>query len=606
VRRTLRRELTALPMTATPRGRARLVMVQFGIGGVLALVLAALPGQDPVLAGVLGGAAAASACLVLLVRRLGRLGGVATHAVLITSSVFTAAAVSATPDASVAVALTCCYGFIIVVAMAAVSWLGALPHGALALAVMAYLTVARDVDVTAVLVTSYMLVMIGAVAGRILRSAATAEVDALTGLRNRRGAERQLDQVLDTADAEQPLALAFIDLDHLKAVNDTGGHTAGDAALQQVSDDLVAVVRSGATVPPSALVARWGGDEFVLAASVHPDVLRAAVSAVRDRSPGHRGLSAGIVQAAPGEGAGSLMTRADQALYVAKKTGRNTTHSDADPTGVLEAGLLHDLQIALRDGGVDVVYQPVVTPADGAVVGVEALARWCHPVRGPVPPVVFIPVAERGGLIEQLGDAVRARACRDLAQLSREVGRDLLLTVNASGIELSRPDYADRVRRSLAEAGLAPELLVVEVTESSLESASSATRATLETLRDRGVQIAIDDFGTGYSTFSRLDELPADHLKLDAAFTAATVTSERRRTMLRSLVQLCSDLGITVIAEGVETAEQAAVLVAANCALAQGYHYARPLPVDGLRTLLLAATPPAELATDPQLAPQLG
>ena len=309
--------------------------------------------------------------------------------------------------------------------------------------------------------------------------------------------------------------------------------------------------------------------------------------------------------AAPGEGAGSLITRADQALYVAKKAGRNTTHSDADPTGVLEAALRHDLRAALADGAVDVVYQPVVTPVDGAVVGVEALARWCHPVRGPIPPDVFIPLAERGGLIEQLGDVVRTRACRDLARLSREVGRDLLLTVNASGIELSRPDYRERVERSLAEAGLAPERLVVEVTESSVESASATTHATLEALRGRGVQIAIDDFGTGYSTFSRLDELPADHLKLDAAFTAATVVSGRRRTMLVSLVQLCSDLGITVIAEGVETAEQAAVLVAANCTLAQGYHYARPLPVADLRALLLGG-PPVEAVPDLQLAHQLG
>jgi len=228
---------------------------------------------------------------------------------------------------------------------------------------------------------------------------------------------------------------------------------------------------------------------------------------------------------------------------------------------------------------VHVALQPVLRLRGERVVGVEALARWTDPVRGVVPPAEFVPVAEAAGLIGELGGFVLERACRDVAVLVEAWGTPLVLTVNVSGRQLLEPGFVDRVLATLALTGWTPAALVVEVTESLLDATTPAATEALRALRRVGVAVAIDDFGTGYAALSRLDAAPADFVKLDAQFIADITTSPRRAAVLRAVLDLCAGLGLAVIAEGVERREQADLLRELGCPLAQGYLFARPLPV---------------------------
>ena len=238
-----------------------------------------------------------------------------------------------------------------------------------------------------------------------------------------------------------------------------------------------------------------------------------------------------------------------------------------------------DLAAALAAGEVHVHYQPIIALRNGAVVGVEALARWTHPEHGPVPPAEFVAVAEQSGLILALGDHVLRTACADLAGVRTSEGLQVTLGVNVSGRELSEPGCAQRVQGVLAQTGFPAEHLVLEVTETLLEGESPAAVGTLHALRAAGLVVSIDDFGTGYSSLSRLDTLPADVLKLDRAFVSTLSDSPRRAQMLRSLVAMCSALGLDVVAEGVETAEQEAAVRAVGCTFAQGWLYGRAVPL---------------------------
>jgi len=252
--------------------------------------------------------------------------------------------------------------------------------------------------------------------------------------------------------------------------------------------------------------------------------------------------------------------------------------------------LAHDLAEAIALGELDVAFQPILSLPQEQVIGVEALARWTHPTRGTVPPAEFVPAAEAAGLVVDLGASVLAAACRGAMELQAAWRRRLTLTVNVSGRELVEPGYPDAVLRILTATGWPADQLVVEVTESLLEASDPTALEALAELRSHGIDVAIDDFGTGYSAFARLDTLPADYLKLDHSFISTITTSRRRSGMLRALLDLSGSLGLRVIAEGVESPEQAALLSELGCPLVQGYLYGRPQPADALLEPLVPST----------------
>ena len=440
-----------------------------------------------------------------------------------------------------------------------------------------------DVAVGPAAVLGLLVVGSAAAIGVLAQRAASADEDALTGLRNRRGFDEALETAVRVAvRSGEPLSAALFDLDHFKAVNDSAGHAAGDEMLRTVAGTWTPAL------PAGAVLARHGGDEFALllpglggtAALDVVEALRAALPAI--------GTSVGVAELEVGDSPARLMRRADSALYRVKSLGRG--RSELDTGG--QSPLARDLAAALAapgDGGLSVHLQPIVTLADGEIAGVEALVRWTSAERGAVPPGEFVPVAEQEGLIGLLGEFVWAAACRDALALCAATGRELFLTVNVSGRELDDEGFPDRVLATLAGTGWPAERTVVEVTESLVEAESARSVLALHALREHGLQVAIDDFGTGYSALSRLDTLPADHLKLDNSFVATITTSSRRARLLRSVLALADAVDLTLIAEGVETAEQARTLTELGCPLAQGWLFGRPQPVAQLIDSLVGA-----------------
>ncbi|PRY14557.1 putative bifunctional diguanylate cyclase/phosphodiesterase [Kineococcus rhizosphaerae] len=520
----------------------------------------------------------------LLLARWGRhLPRVAFHGAAAAGTLLITLAVPLCPTTATALALTTVYSFVAIDVMFFFGWASGIAHllslfAAAAWALHGRAGVTPGVGATLAVVCVVITVVVGA----LVRRASDAQHDSLTGLRNRRGFDAALDAELLRTRHGAPLAAALLDVDHFKTVNDGQGHAAGDRLLQQLSAQL----QEG--LPAGAVLARYGGDEFAL---LLPGCSGAAALDLVDRlraTLAGAGCSAGVAGHLPGESGADLVRRADTALYAAKLAGRGRSRlDDLDSTE-----LAHDLAQALAAGDVRAWFQPVVSPATGTLVGVEALARWLHPERGLVRPDEFITVAETTGLILDLGAAVLADACRGAVELARVHGPGLLLTVNVSGRELVAEGYGDRTLAAVRASGWPLEQLVVEVTESLLDASSGPALQALHRLRSAGVRVAIDDFGTGYSAFSRLDTLPADYLKLDHGFTAQITTSERRAGLLQALLSLSDALGLQVVAEGVEHEEQAALLASLGCPLAQGYLFSRPLPLDEL----LAAAPARQVA----------
>ncbi|MCA0146750.1 bifunctional diguanylate cyclase/phosphodiesterase [Blastococcus sp. LR1] len=443
-----------------------------------------------------------------------------------------------------------------------------------------------DVTAGSALVLGVLVVGSAGAVGVLARRAASAGEDALTGLVNRRGFDEALDAAVRTSvRTGEPLSAALFDLDHFKAVNDARGHAAGDELLRTVADTWSSLL------PPGAILARHGGDEFSLLLPGHDGAAAlACAEALRATLP-DVGTSVGVAQFALGDSPADLMRRADAALYRVKSVGRGRSELDAEGMSPLARDLAAALS-AGRAGGLAVHLQPIVTPADGETVGIEALVRWTHPDRGFVPPVEFVPVAEREGLIGALGAFVWTAACEDARTLSEATGRPLFLTVNVSGLELDDPGFVDRVLATLEATGWPAQRTVVEVTESLVEAESTRSVRALEVLREHGLRVAIDDFGTGYSALARLDTLPTDFLKLDNSFVSAITTSSRRARLLRSVMALADALDLILVAEGVETPEQARTLAALGCPLAQGYLYSRPRPVAELVAELAPADVP--------------
>ncbi len=415
-----------------------------------------------------------------------------------------------------------------------------------------------------------------------------AHHDSLTGLLNRFSLQSQLDQALSTAKREGgELAVMFIDLDRFKTINDTLGHAVGDALLVEVARRLRADVRE------SDIVARLGGDEFVVVltavegvtgsarvAEKMVDALRAPYLVANNELRTTPSLGVALFPSDGGDGE-TLMKNADTAMYHAKSQGRNNIQfftEKINQVAMERLRLERDLRRGLNEKQFELHYQPKLDGRSGRVIGVEALVRWRHPDSGLVPPNQFIPVAEETGLILALGDWVLDEACRQLA-LWREQGlKTLTVAVNLSALQLRSPTLIDYVEATLKSHGLQGSDLELEITESVVMDDPDASISKLMALRDLGVRLSIDDFGTGYSSLSYLKLLPIHALKLDRSFVMDIETDANDVTICTATITLAHNLGLTVVAEGVESEAQRLLLAAHQCDIFQGYLFSRPLP----------------------------
>ncbi len=434
-----------------------------------------------------------------------------------------------------------------------------------------------------------VLGVVGLVVGWLTRAAAAAEIDPLTGLPNRRGFDGELNRILLKAErAGGGVCLALIDVDDFKAINDVGGHPAGDRLLRET-----AAVWNG-KLPLGSCLARYGGDEFALLLPGH-DVAEAVmmVDELRAGMPARRTCSAGVAAWEPGDTGSLLVNRADALLYQSKRAGRNRT------TAHLHTGMaLRRLREAVSGNQLRAVYQPIVELSSGRMTGVEALVRWLHPDRGWLAPVDFIPLAEESGLIDEVDRWMLRKACE---QASGWVRSGLLdkVTVNVSSRELLDHGYVDRVRAILAETQLDPRHLVLEITETTLDVDTADVMDPLRSLREMGVRIAIDDFGTGFSSLSRLDRLPVDVLKIDRSFVAALQDGYGDAPLVAAVVALGHALGLTLVAEGIEDVHQRERLAELGCDEGQGYLFGRPIPPELVGQLRLPAIPTPRPRTAP-------
>lgn len=427
---------------------------------------------------------------------------------------------------------------------------------------------------------------------------AQALQDPLTGLANRTALWQHLERAL--IEGRGHPAVLFIDLDDFKDVNDSLGHTAGDVLLNVIADRLRRCARS------SDVVVRFGGDEFVLLLRYVPD--RAVVDRVADRvlkairEPVDLNGVDTVVTASIGivwpegvqEGAQldveGLVRDADIALFHAKRKGKNRAErldEEMRDGAQRRIGIAGSLRRAIDTDSdeLTVHFQPIVDLLEGTVVGLEALARWTHPELGFVPPDDFIPVAEESGLITALAQRILARSLAPLAEWRTLPGcSKLFVAVNMSARDLTEPMIADYVSDALTTYGLPGEALHLELTESAIMTDPSMSLGILGALKALGPSIAIDDFGTGYSSLAHLHRLPVDTIKIDREFVA--VLDGDNTAMIEAIVALAGALGLPVVAEGVETAEQARILTELGVPLAQGYLFSHPVPRDEITALI--------------------
>ncbi|MEH3055380.1 MAG: EAL domain-containing protein [Patulibacter minatonensis] len=420
----------------------------------------------------------------------------------------------------------------------------------------------------------------------------SAEHDPLTGLPNR----RQLGRVVDGLAARgEGLTLLFVDVDDFKVINDSLGHEVGDALLQALAARL-----SRTLGPYGGLAARFGGDEFVLVVPglIEPgevDELAEVVGHVVAEPLQLAGdtryirCSVGVRVSRPGEVATTdeLLRDADLAMYRAKDAGKGTAARFDDQ---LREDALRRLSIegALRGiverDELSLVYQPLVGLRSGQVDGVEALLRWTHPELGVVSPVDFIPVAEQNGEIVAIGEWVLDRACQQMSAW-RHAG--LKVAVNVSSRQLAEPEFVETVRRTIQRHAVDASLLCLEVTETAVLGDADATRAALEALGTLGVQLAVDDFGVGYASLMHLRQLlPLNTLKVDKSFVDGVMEGAEDAAIVAGVIRLAHSLGLDVVAEGVEHAEQAEQLRAWGCEVGQGYHFSRPVSPERIDALL--------------------
>ena len=429
-----------------------------------------------------------------------------------------------------------------------------------------------------------------------------AHHDELTGLPNRRALLTRLETTLASHEPGSR-ALLFVDVDRLKAMNDFLGHDAGDRFIVAVAERLQAAVG------PDDMVARLGGDEFVIAIGGPATEARALAVAGRaqdamvepmrlgGQSLG-RTVSIGIALAWPlVTSVPEWLRNADQAVLAAKERGGNTVATftvEMAAREQLRVAVEMNLLSAIRAGLLVVHFQPIVDLRTGATVGAEALLRWNHPTLGPVPPELFVGVAEATNMAGELGEWVLDKACQQLAEWreTASVGPGFTLAVNVSPVQLIAIDFVETVVRVLNRHGMVGADLTLEVTEHAVVSDESAALATLQGLRRLGVSVAIDDFGTGYSSLGQLKALPVNILKIDRGFVRDLGASDDDSAIVRSIVGLAESFGLDLIAEGVETELAADTLLAMGGVTAQGFLFSRPLPPEEMLERLRGA--PAE------------
>ena len=421
--------------------------------------------------------------------------------------------------------------------------------------------------------------------------------DALTSLPNRALLQDRVTQAIAQADrAGRSMALMFVDLDNFKHINDSLGHIVGDRLLCEVSNRLKQCVRKSDTV------ARLGGDEFVIcvtgldngnqAASLAQKILAALEQPLLiDGMDLHTSGSIGIgMYPDDGDNVEALMRAADTAMYHAKSKGRGNFQfftAALDHAAQQRLSIESRLRMALPKGEFQLHYQPQVDIATGRIVSVEALLRWRHPGRGFVPPLEFIPIAEESGMIMRIGEWVLEEACNQLRRW-RDAGHETLcVAVNLSARQMLQPDFADQVQAILARTGLPTSALDLEITESVLMQPGEESTATLKRLFDMGVQLSVDDFGTGYSSLAYLKRFPIHALKIDRSFVSGIGQDPSDAAIVSTIIVMARNLRLKVIAEGVETGDQAAFLAKNGCALAQGYYYSRPIEAHAVDALLM-------------------
>lgn len=424
--------------------------------------------------------------------------------------------------------------------------------------------------------------------------------DALTGLPNRRAVLSELDAWLSTPRAADcAIAALLLDVDHFKQVNDSHGHLAGDEVLAQYGASLAAAVQ------PDEMAGRYGGEEFLVILRGAEERVVQRATAIWDAVSGRKytfaaqqrrvTASAGLAILRPDESDVSLIGRADDALYTAKKNGRARLELACDAasststarTGIAlttSADLATQLREALAANAFTVVFQPIVDVRADTVTSCEALLRWTSPTRGPVPPDVFIPIAEEIGIMPELGAWVLRRACSEAATWPDGIG----VSVNLSPCQLADTTLVAQVARVVGECGLAARRLTLEVTESAMIGDIQGARRILNELRGLGLSVALDDFGTGFSSLSFLQNLPFDRIKIDKSFVMDLGASPRSLAIVRALVSLCRGLGAKITAEGVETDLQVEMLMTAGCSELQGYLFSRPCGPEQLRDWMRA------------------
>jgi diguanylate cyclase (GGDEF)-like protein len=437
--------------------------------------------------------------------------------------------------------------------------------------------------------------------------------DSVTGLPNRQALIRELKRAMRQAKrTEKFVAVLYVDLDRFRRVNDTFGHSVGDALLKAVASRLAGSVRpldfaaaGGATHDePAARIARLGGDEFVLLLTdlEMPEEAGGVARRVRQALSApftYEGRqfvvtpSIGVaIYPRDGEDVDTLLMRADTAMYQAKDV-RNTVRfyiSAMDAKALDRLALEEELREAVAERRFRLHYQPKHSLRDGGITGAETLLRWQHAERGWIAPSQFIPLAEEIGLIVPLGEWVIDEACRQLQQWQQRGLTTLRLAINISAEQVARSDVANTTLRAIWKHGIRPQSLELEITETLLMQDVKAAKAMLNALKDAGASLAIDDFGTGYSSLSYLRQFPIDTLKIDRSFVQNIHSAPDDAVLCEAIVAMGKKLGLTVVAEGVELEEQRTFLAAAGCDQAQGFLFSRPLPADEFERYLNAAT----------------
>jgi Amt family ammonium transporter len=422
-----------------------------------------------------------------------------------------------------------------------------------------------------------------------------ASHDPLTGLPNRLLLVDQLRATLNRAKpGEANVTVVSVDVDGFRDVNDAAGHGGGDQLLIQIAERL------SRNIGEAGIVARFGVDEFVVIAEGTPavgprlaDRVRAVVTAPYSISGTTMAITAsiGVAVGRYGDRAGDLLRDADMALLQAKADGGDRTSMFSEAlraSSRQRLALVSDLRHAVERHEFSLRFQPVMSLLDETIIGAEALVRWEHPSRGTVGPVEFIPIAEETGLIGPIGQWVIEETCRHFAEWQRLVP-DLFMSLNISARQLAGGSLDHLVREVIASSGVDPSRLALEITEGVLMDDVKISVDNLTALRRTGVAISIDDFGTGYSSLAYLDKFPIDVLKIDRSFVAGLPDNEYDVALVSAVLAIAETLGFSVIAEGIENASQAEMLVSLGCTKGQGYLYSHPLPADEFQAMLLGA-----------------